>query len=63
MTIGERIKAARESKGWTQQELANRMGYKSKMTIWRLENGQHTYLEPSSRVMMALERLLGKIVK
>jgi len=64
MTIGQRIKEAREARGWTQAELASRMGYKTWITISRLENGHHTYDKPSSRVLMALERALRiKLVK
>lgn len=59
-TIGQRIKEAREARGWTQQELANRMGY-TQAAISYLENGKHTYDKPSSRVLMALERVLGPI--
>lgn len=63
-TIGQRIKEAREARGWTQRELASRMGYKAWSTISRLENGQHAHEKPSSRVLMALERALGiKLVK
>ena len=57
-TIGQRIKAAREARGWTQAELAERLGYKTWVTISRLENGHHAYDKPSSRVLMALERAL-----
>lgn len=39
MNIGERIKQSRESLGITQQELADRMGYKSKATINKVELG------------------------
>jgi len=35
--IGQRIKQKREELGWTQEELANRMGYKSKSTINKIE--------------------------
>lgn len=35
--IGQRIKQKREELGWTQEELATRMGYKSKSTINKIE--------------------------
>lgn len=37
--IGQKIKLKREELGWTQEELANRMGYKSKSTINKIEMG------------------------
>ena len=37
MTIGERIKEARENKGMTQEELAIACGYKSRSTINKFE--------------------------
>jgi len=39
MTIGERIKTRRQELGLTQEDLANRMGYKSKSTINKIEMG------------------------
>lgn len=36
-TIGKRIKAKRLEKGWTQEDLAKKMGYKSKSTINKIE--------------------------
>lgn len=39
MTIGERIKEKRIELGLTQEELASRMGYKSKSTINKIEMG------------------------
>lgn len=39
MGIGKRIKARREELGLTQQELAERMGYKSKSAINKIEVG------------------------
>ena len=39
MGIGEMIKKRREELGWTQQELADKMGYTSKSTITRIEKG------------------------
>lgn len=58
MTIGDRIKKAREKKGWTQKELAQQLGYESHMTIWRWENDDYP---PPNRALMALERVLGPI--
>lgn len=37
--IGEKIKQRRLELGWSQQELADRMGYTSKSTITRIEKG------------------------
>lgn len=37
--IGEKIKLKRLEKKWTQEELATRMGYKTKSTITKIENG------------------------
>lgn len=41
MFIGNNIRRARELKGLTQYELAKRMGYKSRSTIARIENGDN----------------------
>lgn len=38
-TVGENILAIRKQLGWTQEELANKMGYKSKSTINKIEMG------------------------
>lgn len=37
--IGEKIKEARLQNGWSQEELAKKMGYKSKSTINKIEMG------------------------
>lgn len=37
--IGEKIKKRRLELGWSQQELADKMGYTSKSTITRIEKG------------------------
>lgn len=37
MTIGDRVKAARENKGYTQDELAHKLGYKSRSSINKIE--------------------------
>lgn len=38
-TVGENIQLIRKRLGWTQEELATKMGYKSKSTINKIELG------------------------
>ena len=38
-TVGEKILLMRKRLGWTQEELATKMGYKSKSTINKIELG------------------------
>ncbi len=40
MHIGERIKIQRMKLGWSQRDLAERMGYKSHSVIARIESGE-----------------------
>lgn len=40
MTIGERIKQLRLDRGWSQAELAKKMGYTDKSTICLVEKGK-----------------------
>lgn len=40
MNVGDRIKRLRDRKGLTQQELADKTGYKSKVAISKIESGQ-----------------------
>lgn len=37
MTIGEKIKMLREEREWSQEQLASRLGYKSRSTINKIE--------------------------
>lgn len=39
MRVGERIKSRRKALGMTQTELANRLGYKDKSAISKIESG------------------------
>lgn len=39
MTIGEKVKQAREAKGMTQEELAHALGYKSRSSVNKIETG------------------------
>ena len=38
--IGSRIRAKREELGMTQEQLANKLGYKSKSSITKIESGE-----------------------
>lgn len=40
MNIGDRVKQLREQKSMTQQELATRLGYRSKSSVAHIENGR-----------------------
>lgn len=40
MTIGEKIKQARIEKGMTQEELGEKLGYKSRSSINKIETGE-----------------------
>lgn len=48
MNIGEKIKAQRTKLGWSQRDLAERMGYKNHSVITRIESGKVDL--PQSRV-------------
>lgn len=52
---GERLKELREKRGWTQQELATKVGA-SRNTINRLEIGNRT---PSLALLICLAEVLG----
>ena len=53
--IGKNIQAARKRMGLTQEELATRMGYKSKSTINKIEMGINDI--PQSKIMKFAEVL------
>ena len=55
-TVGERILIIRKQLGWTQEELAKRMGYKSKSTINKIEMGINDI--PQSKIVM-FAKVLG----
>ena len=55
MTIGDRVKTLRESKGMTQEELANRLGKKSKSSVAHIEKGKRDI--PRSMVVQLAEIL------
>ncbi len=48
MTLGEKVKARREQIGMTQEELAQKMGYKSKSSITKIEKGERDL--PQSKI-------------
>ena len=43
--IGKRIRSRREQLGMTKEELASRLGYKSKTTIAKIENGTNDIVQ------------------
>ena len=55
-TIGKQIQKRRKELGWTQEELANKMGYKSKSTINKIELGINDI--PQSKIVLFAETLL-----
>lgn len=53
------LASARIAKGWSQQELAARLGLKSKSYICEIEGSQGSPKKPSLRVAIAIHRELG----
>lgn len=56
--IGQRVKELREAKGWSQEELARRVGVNSK-TIYNYESGARGAKEPPLSTVRALADALG----
>jgi transcriptional regulator with XRE-family HTH domain len=56
LTFGERVARLRTQRGWTQAELAAKVGVRTE-TMNRIENGVHT--APRVHVLRALARTLG----
>ena len=54
-TVGENILRMRKQLGWTQEELATKMGYKSKSTINKIELGINDI--PQSKIVKFAEVL------
>ena len=54
-TVGENILLMRKRLGWTQEELATKMGYKSKSTINKIEMGINDI--PQSKIVKFAEVL------
>ena len=54
-TVGENILIMRKRLGWTQEELATKMGYKSKSTINKIEMGINDI--PQSKIVKFAEVL------
>lgn len=58
MTIGERIKARRDELGMSQEELAHKIGYKSKTSINKIELGiQELRQSKINRLLMHSKQL------
>ena len=56
MSIGQKIKQRRVELGWSQRDLAAKMGYNNNSTIARIEGGQVDI--PQSRIMQ-FSKVLG----
>lgn len=55
MNIGERIRLKRNEKGWSQRDLAEKMGYSNHSTIGKIETGKVDL--PQSKVVQFAEVL------
>ena len=55
MDLATRVKTRREQLGLTQDELAKRMGYKSRVSINKIENGRPV----SQKIIVRLAEALG----
>lgn len=55
MELSDRVRARREDLGLTQDELAKRMGYKSRVSINKIENGRPV----SQKIIVRLADALG----
>lgn len=59
MKVGEKIKLRRIEKGWSLQELADRMGYANRSSIARIENGK---IDPPQSKVVKFAEVLGTTV-
>lgn len=55
MNIGERIRLKRNEKGWSQRDLAEKMGYSNHSTVGKVETGKVDL--PQSKVVQFAEIL------
>lgn len=55
MKIGERIRLKRNEKGWSQRDLAEKMGYSNHSTVGKIETGKVDL--PQSKVVQFAEVL------
>lgn len=59
MKIGEKIKLRRTEKGWSLQDLADRMGYANRSSIARIESGE---IDPPQSKVVKFADALGTSV-
>lgn len=59
MRVGEKIKLRRTERGWSLQDLADRMGYANKSTIARVESGA---IDPPQSKVVKFAEVLGTSV-
>ena len=58
--IGDRIRRKRIANGWSQEELAKRMGYSNKSSITRIEKG---YNDVSQSKIVKFANILGTTIE
>lgn len=58
-TLGAHVRALREERGWSQEELGERSGGMNKETVNRVENGRNTTISTILRLGLALNVPLG----
>lgn len=58
--IGDRIRRKRIANGWSQEELAKRMGYSNKSSITRIEKG---YNDVSQSKIVKFANILGTSIE
>jgi transcriptional regulator with XRE-family HTH domain len=51
IAFGRTLKAFREARGWDQQDLADRMGWRTRVTIAKLETGRRPVKSCESRLL------------
>lgn len=56
------VKRKREAKGWTQEELANRVGFSDRQTIYRIEAGTSTKRSSVIKIAKALDESPTEVI-
>jgi transcriptional regulator with XRE-family HTH domain len=60
--IGKRLRAERQARGWTQEQLAREAGFKTKVAVSQVETGSRAGLFTIARLARALGISLDALV-